>query len=32
MRALLCIPLAVAAHAWADPAADRAAIERVIAA
>jgi len=30
VRALLCIPLLLAAHAWADPAADRAAIERVI--
>jgi hypothetical protein len=30
MRALFCIPLLFAAHAWADQAADRAAIERVI--
>jgi hypothetical protein len=30
MRALFCIPLLFAAHAWADQAADRAAIERVV--
>jgi hypothetical protein len=30
MKALVCIPLLFAAHAWADQAADRAAIERVV--
>jgi hypothetical protein len=32
MRALLCLPLVLAAAAWADEAADRTSIERVIAA
>jgi hypothetical protein len=32
MKVLLCLPLAFAAAAWADEAADRASIERVIAA